>query len=69
MKHRHIDDKSWTKAAIFSLFERGELSDWHEFLRTKDELAEQNLILVSKELKQENFAKAVLESAIKGSKK
>jgi hypothetical protein len=62
MKHRHINDKTWTKAAIYSLFERGELADWHEYLNTKDSEAEKNLMIVAKELHQETFAKAVIDS-------
>jgi hypothetical protein len=30
MKHRHIDDKTWSQAALDSLFERGDMPDWEE---------------------------------------
>ncbi|HZL35968.1 MAG TPA: hypothetical protein VFC78_11700 [Tepidisphaeraceae bacterium] len=33
MLHRHINTADWTLMAIESLFERGELADWKEFVQ------------------------------------
>jgi hypothetical protein len=33
MLHRNLITDRWTRMAIDSLFERGELSDWREFAR------------------------------------
>jgi hypothetical protein len=33
MRHRHIDTDEWTLMAIDSLFDRGKLEDWREFVR------------------------------------
>jgi hypothetical protein len=33
MRHRHIDTEGWPPMAIESLFERGKLEDWREFVR------------------------------------
>jgi len=30
MKHRHIDTQDWSKEAIDSVLERGDLPDWKE---------------------------------------
>lgn len=33
MKHRHLDTDRWTRAAIDSLLEYGDLRDWRELFR------------------------------------
>ena len=33
MKHRHLDTTDWTPMAVESLFDRGELADWQDFVR------------------------------------
>jgi hypothetical protein len=33
MQHRHLNSRSWTKAAIDSALEYGELPDWRELFR------------------------------------
>ena len=46
MKHRHLTTENWSRMAIDSLFDRGKLADWKEFvsvLSTDRELAEQTL--------------------------
>jgi len=67
MKHRHIEDKNWTKAALFSLFERGSREDWRELALdlAKDSSGEieQNLLKVAKETGHENFAANVIAFA------
>jgi hypothetical protein len=59
MKHRHIDDKTWTKAALFSLFERGSREDWIElsgFIKSdKTGKIKGKLLAVAKELGHDVF--------------
>ena len=48
MKHRNIDTVEWTRTAIDSLFEDGELSDWREFcldLQNDEILARETLVV------------------------
>lgn len=33
MRHRHINDTAWTRAAIDSVLERGDLDDWKELFQ------------------------------------
>lgn len=46
MIHRHLTTTEWSRMAIESLFDRGTLADWREFvaaLRRDDALAEEVL--------------------------
>jgi DNA-binding XRE family transcriptional regulator len=48
MKHRNINTEEWSRMAIDSLFERGQLPDWREFadaLRGDVELARETLFM------------------------
>ena len=48
MKHRNLNTEDWSRTAIDSLFERGKLPDWKEFIDTlkKDEnLAKETLYM------------------------
>jgi len=69
MKHRHITDRTWTKAALFSLFERGSREDWlelSEFIK-KDKTGElkKKILSVAKELGHDVFAQTWIESSLK----
>lgn len=33
MRHRHINTTKWSKDAIFSVLERGDLPDWRELFK------------------------------------
>ena len=33
MRHRHINTTKWSKDAIFSVLERGDLPDWRELFQ------------------------------------
>ncbi len=51
MKHRHIDDDTWSVAALHSLFERGDLPDWQELFQAlvdKDPGLEDRLVIALK---------------------
>jgi len=69
MKHRHINTKSWTKAAIESLFERGNLQDWKGMVKTIKESELPDLIKLSKKHKIENFVSTVLSVRMKSNKR
>lgn len=46
MKHRNLETEDWSKMAIDSLFERGTLPDWKEFVSVLEKdryLAEETL--------------------------
>ncbi len=48
MKHRNLNTEDWSRMAIDSLFERGTLPDWREFVEAlkKDEtLAKETLYM------------------------
>ncbi len=48
MKHRNLNTEEWTRTAIDSLFDRGKLPDWREFiarLKTDKTLAEKTLYM------------------------
>ena len=50
MKHRHLKTEEWSRMAIDSLFERGKLPEWREFVSVlvKDKhLAEETLAVCS----------------------
>lgn len=48
MKHRNLTTENWTKMAIDSLFERGKLPDWKEFVvvLAKDKALAQETVAV-----------------------
>ena len=48
MKHRNLNTEEWTRTAIDSLFDRGKLPDWREFvdyLRNDENLAQDTLYM------------------------
>jgi hypothetical protein len=48
MRHRHLNTTSWTRAAIDSALERGDLPDWRELfdaVRQNRELAKEVLVV------------------------
>lgn len=51
MLHRHIKDTTWTRAAIDSVLERGDLDDWKELFqsaKTRPELARDILAMAER---------------------
>ena len=66
VKHRHINDKTWTVAALDSLLERGDLPDWQELFKAlragEPGVKERLLISVGSHPELKNFVDAVLEA-------
>lgn len=65
MKHRHINEKEWTQAALDSLFERGDLPDWKELhadLKAKPGLRKNVEKCAARHPEMENFVKFFLRS-------
>lgn len=51
MRHRHINTTEWTKDAIFSVLERGDLPDWRELFsaaKVDQEIAERIRIIAGR---------------------
>ena len=64
MKHRHIDSTVWSRAALFSLMERGSLNDLLNFMEelkaSPDEKVVEDFLFVSDRLGNCNFARTML---------